>query len=64
MVDIKKVRQDAGLTQEELADLLRITPAALCRYERGNRSIPVSIAQRIGRILHFDWWKLYGDEED
>jgi transcriptional regulator with XRE-family HTH domain len=63
MIDIKKARQDAGLTQEELADLLRITPAALCRYERGNRPIPVATAQRIGRILQIDWWKLY-DEED
>lgn len=63
MIDIKKARQDAGLTQEELADLLRITPAALCRYERGNRSIPVAIAKRIGHILRFDWWKIY-DEED
>lgn len=62
MLDIKHMRKAAGLAQKQLADMVYIDKTTLCKYEKGERGIPVSVAKRLGKALNFDWWKLY--EED
>lgn len=36
--NIKRLRKGLGLNQAEFADLIGMTPAAVCQYESGSRS--------------------------
>ena len=38
--DLKRVREDLGLTQQQLADVLQTTRVSVARYEAGMRKIP------------------------
>jgi len=48
---IKFFREDAGLTQSQLAELADISREAIGNYEKGRRVPPVDIAQRIAAAL-------------
>jgi len=39
-VDLKRVREQLGLTQQQMADALRTTRVSVARYEAGMRRIP------------------------
>ena len=38
--DLKRAREQLGLTQQQLADVLRTTRVSVARYEAGMRRIP------------------------
>ena len=46
-MNIKKVRTDLGLTQQELADEIGINRASISDYERGKTKIPLCIIMSI-----------------
>lgn len=48
---IRKLRQDKGMTQQELADLAGITKRAVASYETDGRKPHPSTLKRIARIL-------------
>ena len=48
---IKFFREEAGLTQNQLAELADISREAIGNYEKGRRVPPVDIAQRIAAAL-------------
>lgn len=48
--DVKAIRERLGLTQEELADRMGVTHAAICMWERGKRT-PSGMAVHILRTL-------------
>ncbi|MCG0278491.1 MAG: helix-turn-helix domain-containing protein [Thermanaeromonas sp.] len=48
---IRAARNEAGLTQAELASYLGITPTALNYYEAGKRQVPIHILETIALIL-------------
>lgn len=48
---LQKAREEAGLSQEELARKLGCTQASLSNYELGKRRIYSADLQRIGEIL-------------
>lgn len=48
---LQKAREEAGLSQEELARKLGCTQASLSNYELGKRRIYFADLQRIGEIL-------------
>lgn len=49
--NIKKYRQEKGLTQKELAGKINISERALQNYENGERTPNVITAQRIASAL-------------
>lgn len=55
-VQFRKCREDAGLAQEQLADLLDISSYRLSQYETAERQIPLAeleiAAEQCGRTLH------------
>ncbi len=51
MKQLYVVRKERGMTQENMASLLKIATASYCQYENGQRMIPRSIAVRIAEIL-------------
>lgn len=44
-------RQEKGMTQEQLADAVRITMRSMKDYEDGRQSIPITVLYRIAYTL-------------
>jgi len=49
---VRKLRQERGLTQTELAVSLGTTQTAISEVERGNRGLTVQQVVKLGRELH------------
>lgn len=50
-MDIKKIRQQIGMSQEELAQAANVSRVAITRYEAGKRVPNIEIAARIAKAL-------------
>jgi len=48
--DLKRVREQLGLTQQQLADALRTTRVSIARYEAGMRRIPGIVKMAVDRL--------------
>ena len=48
--DLKRIRQQLGFTQQELADQLGVGRVTVTRWELGLRSIPEPIARLVERV--------------
>ena len=57
--NLTKYRRKKKLTIVELADLVGVSGATICRYENGERKMPVDVAKKIADVLNVKWWKLY-----
>lgn len=55
---LKQAREQAGITMHELAKMVGVTAAAICRYENGTRSPKTEIAKRIAKVLNIAWYEL------
>lgn len=49
---IRKLREEAGMSQLDLAIAIQRCVASVSFYERGLRDIPVSVLIRIAHVLH------------
>lgn len=49
---IQKAREEAGLSQEELASRLSLTQAALSNYELGKRRLYLKNVEQIAKVLN------------
>lgn len=38
---LKKARESKGMTQKQLADMLYVDPSLVCRWEKGQRKVPL-----------------------
>ena len=57
--DLKRIREQLGLTQQQLADALHTTRVSVARYEAGMRRIPgvMKVAmERLSRLSHRIVW--------
>lgn len=59
MIDIKKKREENGITQEQLAEKVGVRRQAISNIERGLCKPVVPHAKQIGEILNFDWTEFY-----
>ena len=58
--NLTKYRRKKKLTINELAEKTGVSGATICRYERGERKMPVEMAKVIAQALNIKcWWKLY-----
>jgi len=48
--DLKRIREQLGLTQQQLADALRTTRVSVARYEAGMRRIPGMVLVALDRL--------------
>lgn len=62
MKKLKEIRENAGLTQKQLASRIGIGKSRYGHYEIGRRKLPIEIAKDIGRALDINWWDLYEDD--
>lgn len=58
--NIRAVRKQMGLTQEELAKMAGLSTMSIRRYEKGERIITDETLMRIAEVLKIDWHKLKG----
>ncbi len=61
---ISKRRQDKGMTQEEFASRLGVTPQAVSRWERGNSLPDISLIKGICKVLSISADILLGIESE
>lgn len=61
---ISELRKEKGLTQEELAGKLRITPQAVSKWERGGGMPDVTLFPDLARVLGVSIGKLFGEDQD
>lgn len=52
---LKKIREDKGLTQEDVAKMVGISRSTYGHIESGERGATVSNAQKIAAALNFSW---------
>lgn len=55
---LKKARESKGLTQKQLAEMLYVDPSLVCRWEKGQREIPLVTLVTVSDILEIDIDKL------
>jgi transcriptional regulator with XRE-family HTH domain len=58
---IRKLREDRGWTQEELAQAVAIEPATLSRYENAKKAFPLDVLRRIAASLRIPLGQLIVD---
>ena len=56
---LQSKRHEFNLTQAELADVLAVSEHYVYLIEAGLRKPSVSLAKRIGEVLHLDWTLFY-----
>lgn len=59
---IAGLRRDAGLTQQQLGDLLEITQQQVASFEIGRRRVPVSLLPNLAHALAVSIEELIGHE--
>ena len=54
---LKGLREDADLTQTDIAEILHISQTAYSKYERGRRAIPIESILQLALHYHMslDW---------
>jgi transcriptional regulator with XRE-family HTH domain len=58
---IRKLREDRGWTQEELAQAIAIEPATLSRYENAKKTFPLDVLRRIAASLRIPLGQLIAE---
>ena len=61
MIDLKKIRTEAGMTQEELATQTGVIRQTICEIERGRNKPSVDLAKRLAAVLNVDWIEFFTD---
>lgn len=59
---LKQIRQDLGLSQRQLGDLINISPQGFSFYERGERDVPVHAIIRLAKALNMNGNQILGIE--
>ena len=60
-IRVRKLREDRGWTQEELAQAVAIEPATLSRYETAKKAFPLDVLRRIAASLRVPLGHLIAD---
>lgn len=61
---IKKIREEKGFTQQQLADKLGISIHTVSKYEQGQREPSMEIMNKIANILKVELFEFIVDKED
>ena len=59
---LKQIRQDLGLSQRQLGDLIGISPQGFYFYEHGKRDVPVHTIIRLAKALNMNGNQILGLE--
>lgn len=59
---LKLLREEKGLTQQEIADKAQIERSYYTMIERGKRKPSVHVAKSIAKVMAFDWTIFFENE--
>jgi len=62
MENVRKMREQAGLTMKQAAMQAGISESHFCLIENGARRPSVETAKKIASVLGFDWRMFFPDE--
>lgn len=60
--NIRALRIKLGYTQEQIADYLGVSTAAVTQYETGTRVIPTTTVSKLSLLFNVDEYELYQEE--
>ena len=60
----KDIREESGLTQNEIAEKVGITRQHIGAIENGLAKPSPSVAKKIAETLKFDWTRFYEEEKE
>lgn len=63
MMQIKEARIKLGISQKEAADMVNVSQPAYSNIENGRRRPSPEVAQRIAKVLGFDWTLFFVDSK-
>ena len=49
--ELRAIREDKNYTQEDMADLINVSPSTVCRFETATRIMSVDILLNYARVL-------------
>ena len=61
--NIRKLREENGMTQQQMAEQLYVSRQTVCRWENGSRTPDLDMAERIAEIFHVSVDELISAEE-
>ena len=64
MIDLRKIREAAGMTQEQLAERVGVIRQTISNIECGIALPSVPTAKAIAEVLEFSWFKFFDDKDD
>ena len=64
MLNLKTIRTEKGLTQQQLADQIPCVRTAIANIECGLSKPSVAMAQALGKALGVNWWEFFEEEGD
>ena len=56
------IRKARSMSQKDVADKAGISQTTYCNIESGKRNPSVKVAQKLGKVLGFDWTELFPNE--
>ena len=59
MISVKTLREEQGLSQEELANKIGLTRSAIAMIENGSNKLTVDNARKLGEIFRVDWKEFF-----
>ena len=59
---LRKLRKEAGLTQQELADKIGVKTTQVARWEKSFNHIQPDALKRIAKALNVEWTDLIEEE--
>ena len=62
MIDLKKTRENAGMTQEQLAEKVGVIRQTISNIECGVALPSIPTARAIAEVLEFDWVDFFNDK--
>lgn len=62
MLNLKTIRTEKGLTQQQLAEQIPCVRTAIANIECGLTKPSVPMAQALGKALGVNWWEFFEEE--
>ena len=62
MLDLRKVREASGMTQEQLAEKVGVIRQTISNIECGLSMPSISTARAIAEVLDFEWIEFFEDK--
>lgn len=59
---LKEIRKQAGLTQQQLGDLIGVTKVSVCCYEKGTRTPTLETLVDLANVLNVEFTYLLGND--